>query len=204
MFPPFDPERDDRKRRQRVFARGQVPIRVLIPNIFTACWIVRRVDRDPYGYRTPVGFCGRRACLRGFSGWHRRPCCAASESLFALRRRARQPCGLCEFRCGAGDHHVRLVLGRFAQPRLDCGVGFCGLFGVTARPLQCVARPARPARLAECVLRGRTGAGGCHHPVATDLCPGSGASLAEPDTSGAGLYACYRPCSWFRTCRRFP
>jgi len=35
MFPPFDPERDDRKPRQRVFARGQVPIRVLIPNIFT-------------------------------------------------------------------------------------------------------------------------------------------------------------------------
>ena len=35
MFPPFDPERDDRKRRQFVFARGQVPVRVLIPNIFT-------------------------------------------------------------------------------------------------------------------------------------------------------------------------
>jgi CDP-diacylglycerol---serine O-phosphatidyltransferase len=35
MFPPFDPERDDRKPRQRVFTRGQVPIRVLIPNIFT-------------------------------------------------------------------------------------------------------------------------------------------------------------------------
>ena len=35
MFPPFDPEREDRKIRQRVFARGQVPIRVLIPNIFT-------------------------------------------------------------------------------------------------------------------------------------------------------------------------
>ncbi len=35
MFPPFDPERDDRKPRQRVFSRGQVPIRVLIPNIFT-------------------------------------------------------------------------------------------------------------------------------------------------------------------------
>ncbi|MGC1179632.1 MAG: CDP-diacylglycerol--serine O-phosphatidyltransferase [Methyloceanibacter sp.] len=35
MFPPFDPERDDRKPRQRMFARGQVPIRVLIPNIFT-------------------------------------------------------------------------------------------------------------------------------------------------------------------------
>ncbi|GFO81289.1 CDP-diacylglycerol--serine O-phosphatidyltransferase [Methyloceanibacter sp.] len=35
MFPPFDPERDDRKRRPRVFARGQVPIRVLVPNIFT-------------------------------------------------------------------------------------------------------------------------------------------------------------------------
>jgi CDP-diacylglycerol--serine O-phosphatidyltransferase len=35
MFPPFDPERDERKPRQRVFARGQVPVRVLIPNIFT-------------------------------------------------------------------------------------------------------------------------------------------------------------------------
>ncbi len=35
MFPPFDPERDDRKPRQRMFSRGQVPIRVLIPNIFT-------------------------------------------------------------------------------------------------------------------------------------------------------------------------
>lgn len=37
MFPPFDPERDDRRRRpgQRMFARGQVPVRVLIPNIFT-------------------------------------------------------------------------------------------------------------------------------------------------------------------------
>ncbi|MCB1441429.1 MAG: CDP-diacylglycerol--serine O-phosphatidyltransferase [Methyloceanibacter sp.] len=35
MFPPFDPERDDRKGRPRVFARGQVPIRVLVPNIFT-------------------------------------------------------------------------------------------------------------------------------------------------------------------------
>jgi CDP-diacylglycerol---serine O-phosphatidyltransferase len=33
MFPPFDPDRDERKR--RVFARGQVPVRVLIPNIFT-------------------------------------------------------------------------------------------------------------------------------------------------------------------------
>jgi CDP-diacylglycerol---serine O-phosphatidyltransferase len=36
MFPPFDPERDDRKRRRQIgFARGQVPIRVLVPNIFT-------------------------------------------------------------------------------------------------------------------------------------------------------------------------
>jgi len=35
MFPPFDPDRDERKRRPNVFARGQVPVRVLIPNIFT-------------------------------------------------------------------------------------------------------------------------------------------------------------------------
>ncbi|MFO7477474.1 MAG: CDP-diacylglycerol--serine O-phosphatidyltransferase [Methyloceanibacter sp.] len=35
MFPPFEPERDERKKRPTMFARGQVPIRVLIPNIFT-------------------------------------------------------------------------------------------------------------------------------------------------------------------------
>jgi CDP-diacylglycerol--serine O-phosphatidyltransferase len=35
MFPPFDPDRDDRKLRQRRLVRGEVPIRVLIPNIFT-------------------------------------------------------------------------------------------------------------------------------------------------------------------------
>jgi CDP-diacylglycerol--serine O-phosphatidyltransferase len=35
MFPPFDPESDERKPRSGVFARGQVPIRVLIPNLFT-------------------------------------------------------------------------------------------------------------------------------------------------------------------------
>jgi CDP-diacylglycerol---serine O-phosphatidyltransferase len=35
MFPPFDPDRVERKPRGFAFARGQVPIRVLIPNIFT-------------------------------------------------------------------------------------------------------------------------------------------------------------------------
>ncbi len=35
MFPPFDPEREERKRRQTVFTRSQVPVRVLIPSIFT-------------------------------------------------------------------------------------------------------------------------------------------------------------------------
>jgi CDP-diacylglycerol---serine O-phosphatidyltransferase len=35
MFSPLDPERDERKRRPLVFARGQVPVRVLIPSIFT-------------------------------------------------------------------------------------------------------------------------------------------------------------------------
>jgi len=35
MFPPFDPEREERKRRQTVFTRSQVPVRLLIPSIFT-------------------------------------------------------------------------------------------------------------------------------------------------------------------------
>ena len=35
MFPPFEPEREDRKRRPLGFGRGQVPVRILIPNMFT-------------------------------------------------------------------------------------------------------------------------------------------------------------------------
>ncbi len=35
MFSPFDPEKDERKRRPLGFARGQVPVRVLVPNIVT-------------------------------------------------------------------------------------------------------------------------------------------------------------------------
>src|SRR5919109_358868 len=35
MFPPFDPDRDERKRRPNLFSRGQVPVRLLIPSIFT-------------------------------------------------------------------------------------------------------------------------------------------------------------------------
>ncbi|MEM7191654.1 MAG: CDP-diacylglycerol--serine O-phosphatidyltransferase, partial [Pseudomonadota bacterium] len=36
MFPPFDPERDEKKqRRGMLVGRGKVPVRVLVPNIFT-------------------------------------------------------------------------------------------------------------------------------------------------------------------------
>lgn len=35
IFPPFDPERDDRKPGQPLLHRGKVPIRVLVPSIFT-------------------------------------------------------------------------------------------------------------------------------------------------------------------------
>jgi len=35
MFSPFDPEKDERKRRPLGFVRGQVPVRVLVPNIVT-------------------------------------------------------------------------------------------------------------------------------------------------------------------------
>jgi CDP-diacylglycerol--serine O-phosphatidyltransferase len=36
MFPPFDPDREEPKKRQRVFSpRGHIPVRMLVPNIFT-------------------------------------------------------------------------------------------------------------------------------------------------------------------------
>lgn len=35
VFPPFEPEKEERHGRKLAFARGQIPVRVLIPNIFT-------------------------------------------------------------------------------------------------------------------------------------------------------------------------
>lgn len=35
VFPPFEPENSDKPRRKLVFSRGQVPVRILIPTIFT-------------------------------------------------------------------------------------------------------------------------------------------------------------------------
>lgn len=35
VFPPLDPDKDDRKRRPRVFSRGTIPIRALVPSLFT-------------------------------------------------------------------------------------------------------------------------------------------------------------------------
>jgi len=35
VFPPFEPEKSDKRRRKLVFARGKVPVRILVPTIFT-------------------------------------------------------------------------------------------------------------------------------------------------------------------------
>jgi len=35
VFPPFEPEKSDKRRRKLVFARGQVPVRILVPTILT-------------------------------------------------------------------------------------------------------------------------------------------------------------------------
>ncbi|MGE3627052.1 MAG: CDP-diacylglycerol--serine O-phosphatidyltransferase [Hyphomicrobiales bacterium] len=35
VFPPFDPDRDDRKRRPLLFTRSTIPIRALVPSLFT-------------------------------------------------------------------------------------------------------------------------------------------------------------------------
>lgn len=40
MFPPFEPENVEQRPRRLTFARGQVPVRVLIPNIFTLIGLI--------------------------------------------------------------------------------------------------------------------------------------------------------------------
>ena len=105
--------------RQRVFARGQVPIRVLIPNIFTLLGLCAGLDGDPHGDRASLGSDRGGARVRGVPRRHRRPHRAAVEGLVALRRRARLPRRLRQFRRGAGHHHVQLGARRSAQHGLD-------------------------------------------------------------------------------------
>lgn len=40
MFPPFEPESAEKRPRRLAFARGQVPVRVLIPNLFTLIGLI--------------------------------------------------------------------------------------------------------------------------------------------------------------------
>ncbi len=192
MFPPFDPDRDERKRRPIVFARGQVPVRVLIPNIFTLVGLCAGLTAIRMGIEHRWDLAVAALVFAAVSRWDRRPRRAPAQGLVALRRRARQPRRLRQFRRGAGHHHVQLGARRSAQPRLDRRAGLRRLLGASSRALQRVARPHRPAGLEEQLFRRRAGAGRRHHSAASDLRAGSRAACAEPHPARAVLYARHR------------
>ena len=139
MFPPFDPEREDRETQAAVFARGQVPIQRADPEHLHLARALRRLDGDPHGDRASLGPGRGGARVRGLPRRHRRPHRAAAEGLVALRRRARFPRRLRQFRRGAGHHHLHLGARRSAQHGLDRRARFCRLRGAQAGTLQCRA-----------------------------------------------------------------
>ena len=100
-FLPSDPEKDDRKPRARVFARGQVPTRVLIPNIFTLLGLCAGLT----AIRMAIGIAGSplvaAAVFAAFSRYRLARSCCSRANLFPLdHRRSRR------LRRGAGQHQV--------------------------------------------------------------------------------------------------
>ena len=84
---------------------------------------VRGADRDPHGGREqyPARACRNR--VRGPARRHRRPHRAHAQGNVALRRRARQPGRLRQFRRGAGADPVFLGPARAQVGGLDRGAG---------------------------------------------------------------------------------
>ena len=133
MFPPFDPERDDRKRRAFVFARGQVPVRVLIPNIFTLLGLCAGLTAIrmaiEHRWDLAVAMLVFAAFLDGIDGRIARLLKASSRFGAELDSLA----DFVNFGVAPADHHVQLGARRSAKHRLDRGAGLCRLCGASAR-----------------------------------------------------------------------
>ena len=162
------------------------------PEYLHSARALRRLDGNPHGDRASLGSDRGGARVRGLPRRYRWPHRAAAEGIVALRRRARFPRRLRQFRRGAGDHHLHLGARRFAQHGLDRRARFRCLRGAEARALQRGAGANRSAGLEEQLFRRGSGAGGRDRATAADLCAGSRPAPAEPHPARASLYASHR------------
>ena len=196
MFPPFDPERDERKPRQLVFARGQVPVRVLIPNIFTLLGLcagltaIRMAIEHRWDLAVAVlvfaafldGIDGRIArLLKASSRFGAELDCLADFVNFGVAP------AIIMFNWALDDLHSMgwiavLVFAVCAALRL-------------ARFNVALERTGS-AGLEEQLFRRRAGAGRRHHSAAADLCAGPRPACAEPHAAGAFSTRSPSRCSW--------
>ncbi len=146
MFPPFDPERDERKtKRQNVFARGQVPVRVLIPNIFTLVGLCAGLTAIRMGiehrWDLAVAALVFAAFLDGIDG-------RVARLLKASSRFGAELDSLADFvNFGVAPAIIMFnwALDDLQEPGLDRRAGVRGVLGAAACALQRVAR-SRPTR----------------------------------------------------------
>ena len=106
-----------------------------------AAGAVRRPDLDPHVDRRPLRAGAGRHRVRGDARRRRRTRCAAVEGILALRRRARQPRRLRQFRRGPGLPDLHLGPRRPQKPRLDLRDDLRARLGAAAGALQ--RRPRR-------------------------------------------------------------
>ena len=113
-------ERETRRRRRApMFRHQRVPVRMLVPNFFTLPGAVRGPHLDPHVHRRALRAGAGRHRVRGAARRHRRPRGAPLEGVLTLRRRARQPRRLRQFRRGPGVPDLHLGPRRSEKPRLD-------------------------------------------------------------------------------------
>ncbi len=179
MFPPFDPGERRSQGGATLFRPRPGAGPGADPQYLHAGRAVRRADRHPHGHRASLGPGGGGAGVRRVSRRHRRPRRAAAQGLVAVRRGARQPRRLRQFRRGARHHHVQLGARGSAQPRLDRRAGVRGVLGAAARALQRGARRDRSPAWKSNYFVGVPAPAGADHPAVADLRPGSRPALCR-------------------------
>ena len=173
-----DPERH--QRRIRAPAEDSDP-HTAAERHYAAC-ALRRVDGNSPCAGGPLraGTGGDRIRCHARCGG--RPRRADDQGHVAVRRRARQPCGLFQFRRRAGAHPLLLGPERPRQPRLDRLHGVCDLRCAAPCPLQRADRGSEPPGLGGKFLHGRSGASGRNRRAAADLFVLPAGELCRPSS----------------------
>ena len=165
-FTPFEPDPSARAKRRRF---RPIPVRTLVPNLITLLALCAGLTGDPAGDRGQARMGGGRDRVRRDARRHRRPRRAHAQGHVALRRRARQPRRLRQFRRRAGADPLFLGPARARQCRLDRRHGVRDLRRAAARALQRDDRRSQPSGLGGEFLRRHAGAGRRDHGAAADL-----------------------------------